>query len=192
MSPTVIPRTPPSGLLNAVMRPMIKISMTAPGTSPLAKRDANSQNFIESRSLSNGNKWSEFISRRPRTPRRDVGKFWKRSSCLWQRLTGRQTGSLNLSNVRLVPGATSAPSWACPRTNLTALAAHLSTSPVRSRRLLLALKIAACLTCSGAPTTPTPLLHFENVLPTAFWEPIHHAEVGEATLLKSTRTISTF
>ena len=63
----------------------------------------------------------------------------------------RRTGSLNLSNVRLVPGATSAPSGAClPAdnspiwTNLTALAARRSTSPVRSRRLLLALKIAAC------------------------------------------------
>ena len=48
------------------------------------------------------------------------------------------------------------------------------------------------LGCSGSPTAPTPLLqNFENVLPTAFWEPIHHAEVGEATLLESTRTLST-
>ena len=64
---------------------------------------------------------------------------------------GRLTGSLNLSNVRLVPGATSAPSRACLPANsstiwtsLTALAARRSTSPVRSRRLLLALKFEAC------------------------------------------------
>ncbi len=74
MSPTVMSRTPPSGLLNAVMRPILKIS---PGTFPHAKRDANSENFIESRSLSsNGNKQSAFIPDGPGVaPRRDVRKL---------------------------------------------------------------------------------------------------------------------
>ena len=63
--------------------------------------------------------------------------------CLWQRLTrfwgGRWTGSLNLSNVRLVPGATSAPSRGCLPADHSPIWTNLTT-----RRLLLALKIAAC------------------------------------------------
>ena len=130
MSPATMPRTPPLGFCNAVMRPSRTNSTMSSGTAALAKFCAKRQNLVMSSWFSNnGRKWSDVIPDGPPVaPRRAMRRFFakrsgsnmnsgprrsNKSSGRGSRGTGgRFTGSESARRVACVPGARAAPSRA--------------------------------------------------------------------------------
>ena len=82
MSPATMPRTPPLGLHNAVMRPNLTTSTISSGTVALAKSWANRQKRAISTSLSK--QGSQMVCGHPRrttaAPRRETLKFFAKKS----------------------------------------------------------------------------------------------------------------
>ena len=130
MSPTTIPRTPPSGFCNALILPNLRTSFAWGGTSPRAIMLANSVNACRSPSFSNmGNRCSPVIPEGPATaPRLALRTFLANlSSSNWtsgirfnnsggvtsRGRDGRRSGLVNALRVFKLPGVNSVLSSAC-------------------------------------------------------------------------------
>ena len=128
-SPTTIPLTPPSGLLNAVIRPKRMVSMISSGTFPTASSELTWTNKSDSTSLSRtSHRW--FIPDGPgATPRLAFLKQMRSSngsnsnglrgsnrrisdSIPVVKQVGLLLGSVRIPNVARLPGARDAPSKA--------------------------------------------------------------------------------